>query len=384
MMVKTRYVGDNFDKRDIDADGTKLDGIASGSDVTGDNAPQSHNHPASEVTDFDIEVGNNTAVTNNTAKETNATHTGDVTGSGALTIAADAVTYAKMQNVVSDERLLGRVSGADGVVEELTKAQTLTMLNVEDGAEANNISDANATDLTDAGASTLHYHTSDRLVANISDMGTQSFQNILSNGDFESWSVGDSAAPDGWVYTQSGTGGTVTRIADTKINTYVARLATSSIYKSSLKFVVPNFNAYKGKKVTFLCFVKSANTIAGEVVISIRDSGYTNASYQNSGNWELISLTITVNSSTTLLECYCSIDSDSTSTADFVGAMFVEGSVCPAFSTKPIVNDGIMFQSHTPASATANGIAGQWSYDTNYIYICTATNTWKRIAIATW
>jgi len=49
----------------------------------------------------------------------------------------DAVTYAKMQNVVADERLLGRVSGANGVVEELTKAQVLTMINVEDGAQVN-------------------------------------------------------------------------------------------------------------------------------------------------------------------------------------------------------------------------------------------------------
>ncbi len=38
----------------------------------------------------------------------------------------------------------------------------------------------------------------------------------------------------------------------------------------------------------------------------------------------------------------------------------------------------------TPASASAAGTAGQVIADTNYIYICTATNTWKRVAIATW
>ncbi len=61
---------------------------------------------------------------------------GDATigDTGVITVSADAITYAKMQNVVADERILGRVSGANGVVEELTKAQTLTMLNVEDGA----------------------------------------------------------------------------------------------------------------------------------------------------------------------------------------------------------------------------------------------------------
>lgn len=94
----------------------------------------------------------------NNAKITNATHTGDVTGSIALTIADDAVTYAKIQNVVNDERILGRVSGAAGIIEELTKAQVLTMINVEDGADVNNISDVNATDLTDGGDTTLHDH----------------------------------------------------------------------------------------------------------------------------------------------------------------------------------------------------------------------------------
>ena len=47
----------------------------------------------------------------------------------------DQVTYAKIQNVTADERILGRVSGADGVIEELTKTQVLTFANVEDGAD---------------------------------------------------------------------------------------------------------------------------------------------------------------------------------------------------------------------------------------------------------
>ena len=38
----------------------------------------------------------------------------------------------------------------------------------------------------------------------------------------------------------------------------------------------------------------------------------------------------------------------------------------------------------TPASASATGTVGTITYDTDYIYICTATDTWKRVAIATW
>jgi len=51
---------------------------------------------ASTISDFDTEVANNSAVTANTAKVTNATHTGDVTGSTALTIADNAVTADKL------------------------------------------------------------------------------------------------------------------------------------------------------------------------------------------------------------------------------------------------------------------------------------------------
>jgi len=38
----------------------------------------------------------------------------------------------------------------------------------------------------------------------------------------------------------------------------------------------------------------------------------------------------------------------------------------------------------TQASAGAAGVKGDICHDTNYIYVCTATNTWKRSAIATW
>jgi len=40
--------------------------------------------------------------------------------------------------------------------------------------------------------------------------------------------------------------------------------------------------------------------------------------------------------------------------------------------------------SNAPASASANGTAGDIRYDSNYVYICVATNTWKRAALATW
>jgi len=38
----------------------------------------------------------------------------------------------------------------------------------------------------------------------------------------------------------------------------------------------------------------------------------------------------------------------------------------------------------TPASATDTGTVGTITYDNDYIYICIATDTWKRVGISTW
>lgn len=43
-----------------------------------------------------------------------------------------------------------------------------------------------------------------------------------------------------------------------------------------------------------------------------------------------------------------------------------------------------MANSSTPASASASGLVGQMAWDSNYFYICTASNTWKRTALSAW
>lgn len=48
-----------------------------------------------------------------------------------------------------------------------------------------------------------------------------------------------------------------------------------------------------------------------------------------------------------------------------------------------VVGD-LIVATKTPASAAATGVAGTIAWDANYVYVCTATNTWKRAAIATW
>lgn len=76
----------------------------------------------------------------------NATHTGDVTGATSLTIANDAVTYAKMQNI-TDDRILGRYdAGSSGNIKELDASEIRGMINVSSGANANVKSNWNESD----------------------------------------------------------------------------------------------------------------------------------------------------------------------------------------------------------------------------------------------
>lgn len=65
----------------------------------------------------------------------------------------------------------------DNTTASFTTADETKLDGIEAGAEVNNISDANALDLTDAGDSTLHYHAADRARAN--HTGTQSADTII-------------------------------------------------------------------------------------------------------------------------------------------------------------------------------------------------------------
>jgi len=48
------------------------------------------------------------------------------------------------------------------------------------------------------------------------------------------------------------------------------------------------------------------------------------------------------------------------------------------------LNRIILTTATTPASASATGTTGEIVWDANYIYVCIATNTWRRTAINAW
>ena len=55
------------------------------------------------------------------------------------------------------------------------------------------------------------------------------------------------------------------------------------------------------------------------------------------------------------------------------------------FTAAPLVNTEILVvATDPPATAASTGTAGTITWDADYIYVCVATDTWKRASIATW
>jgi hypothetical protein len=116
-------------------DKTKLDGIATGATAcTGTvTSVAATAGTGISVTGSPITGAGTLTITNTSP---NATHTGDVTGSTALTIANNCVSNAKLADMPVNT-IKGRITTGTGDPEDLTAAQVRTLINVADGAQVN-------------------------------------------------------------------------------------------------------------------------------------------------------------------------------------------------------------------------------------------------------
>jgi hypothetical protein len=158
--------------------------------------------------------------------------------------------------------------------------------------------------------------------------------NLLANGDFEAWSAGTSAAPDGWANAD----GTIAREATTiKLGTYSAKgTTTASAFALVQEVSTSKGIAYwKGRTVTFGCWVYATVASRARLRLYTKADSISYSSYHTGNStWQFLTVTATVSATATNVQCGCFIDTGDTS-AYFAGAMCVEGSSAFAFSPKP-------------------------------------------------
>jgi hypothetical protein len=130
--------------------------------------------------------------------------------------------------------------------------------------------------------------------------------------------------------------------------------------------------------------VNGASGIATNVLGGIWSSGTSQAkateNLNASGTISLLGVTIIVSSTVDLAGTTGPI----TTRGMIYGA--VSGNVTPAnIKATDVTAGGKMYvTAQTPASATAACTAGQFAFDSGFVYFCPSTNTWVRAALATW
>jgi len=183
---------------------------------------------------------------------------------------------------------------------------------------------------------------------------SQSFQNNFVNGDFEIWSDGTSAAPDGWAYW--GAGSTLTK-ETTNVKTGAASVkvirAGTNTQITQVVSTARGINYWKGREMTVSVWVKTS--VASGVKILIYESGSaqaTSSSYHTgSGDWELLTVTSTISAGATSVTIYFQLYADGDFYID--GASVVEGPNALAFNDHPsdALADGL-----TAISVTEDGV----------------------------
>lgn len=150
-----------------------------------------------------------------------------------------------------------------------------------------------------------------------------------------------------------------------------------------------------GKKMWFSIYNNSDFTGTQRFYLAM---GNASTDVDAFGNWRFQSAPFGSNRFTILTSGECVVNDDS---ADYDFRVESDGDANNLFSdggtnrvgvgtnaptAKLDVNSDILRlrTAKTPASATAAGNAGDICWDADYIYVCVATNTWKRTAIASW
>ena len=253
-------------------------------------------------------------------------------GDGATTIQPNVVANTMLTDM-DQATLKGRPSGAGyGDPVDLTAAQARLILNVEDGAEVNNISDANAAALTGGGVTALHSHSGGGGTGDVVGPSSSVDNRIVlfdgitgklikDSGKLLSDYVAVALGVTGrmLITDASGNVSTVSNLIYDLTNKIMVQGATSAIVggANSQELIGDGASAGKfvaalGASVTaFLSFIRGRGTKAsptaiqsGDVIGAVRGRGYYDAGAGSLSNTQIdIEMIATENWSTTARGC---------------------------------------------------------------------------------
>ena len=174
-------------------------------------------------------------------------HTGDVTGSTALTIANSAVTNAKLANMAQNT-IKGRITASTGAPEDLTAANVRTMINVEDGATADQ-SDAEIKTAYENNANTNAFTDADESKLDGIAAGANNYTHPNHTGDVTSTGDGATVIADNAVtlaMMAHGTDGNLITYDATGAPAFVATGTSGHVLTSNGAGAAPTFQAAAG------------------------------------------------------------------------------------------------------------------------------------------
>ena len=205
--------------------------------------------------------------------------------------------------------------------------------------------------------------------------------NLLTNGNFELWTAGASAAPDGWA--TEGIGVASAREATIiKLGTYSYKLSNTGAAVDANQYVhtEKGIAYWKNRTITFGCWVYA--TVANRVYINMDDglTSYDSAFHTGDSTWQWLTVTMPIGASATHLFIALRINIGAATSAYFDGAICMEGTSVPQTSNSNIYNyclNGDTDVEYMLKIKQVGGAAGSWNKLTfnsdtgaNYGYQC--------------
>lgn len=172
--------------------------------------------------------------------------------------------------------------------------------------------------------------------------GTVNPVNLLSGGNFEVWSAGDSSLPDGWTYLD----GIIAKESSiVKVGSHSAKISKADGSVGGM--AQQNIQITSGKGINY--FKNRVFTLSGWVwcdtnqraKIALQDGVNNNYSFFHTGDssWQLLSRTATIDSNATTIQVGISLAGPDANTVNayFDGIILVEGSEIFAFAEQPAI-----------------------------------------------